>query len=112
MSQNTCKARNINTFKRFQDMTRILFVCHGNICRSPMAEFVMKDLVSKAGLEDQFYIGLLDDQDLAVLLDTHLLQEHVHDNQRNKREQERIIFYTVDFKDNERDRKSVVRERV
>ncbi|GFH99287.1 hypothetical protein IMSAGC004_01690 [Bacteroidaceae bacterium] len=45
---------------------------------------------------------LLDDQDLAVLLDTHLLQEHVHDNQRNKREQERIIFYTVDFKDNER----------
>ena len=37
-------------------MLRILFVCHGNICRSPMAEFVMKDLVKKAGLEDQFYI--------------------------------------------------------
>ena len=37
-------------------MTRILFVCHGNICRSPMAEFVMKDLVQKAGLADQFYI--------------------------------------------------------
>ena len=37
-------------------MVRILFVCHGNICRSPMAEFVMKDLVRKAGLEDQFYI--------------------------------------------------------
>ena len=37
-------------------MTKILFICHGNICRSPMAEFVMKDLVSKAGLEDQFYI--------------------------------------------------------
>ena len=35
---------------------RILFVCHGNICRSPMAEFVMKDLVSKAGLEDRFVI--------------------------------------------------------
>ena len=35
---------------------RILFVCHGNICRSPMAEFVMKDLVSKAGLDNQFYI--------------------------------------------------------
>ena len=35
---------------------RILFVCHGNICRSPMAEFVMKDLVKKAGLEDEFYI--------------------------------------------------------
>lgn len=32
-------------------MIKILFVCHGNICRSPMAEFVMKDLVAKAGLE-------------------------------------------------------------
>lgn len=56
LPQNTCKARNINTFKRFQDMTRILFVCHGNICRSPMAEFVMKDLVKKAGLESEFLI--------------------------------------------------------
>lgn len=35
---------------------RILFVCHGNICRSPMAEFVMKHLVGKAGLEGNFYI--------------------------------------------------------
>ena len=56
LPQNICKARNINTFKRFQDMTKILFVCHGNICRSPMAEFVMKDLVKKAGLESQFHI--------------------------------------------------------
>jgi protein-tyrosine phosphatase len=31
-------------------MTRVLFICHGNICRSPMAEFVMRDLVEKAGL--------------------------------------------------------------
>lgn len=37
-------------------MKKILFVCHGNICRSPMAEFVMKDLVKKAGLESQFHI--------------------------------------------------------
>ena len=37
-------------------MTSILFICHGNICRSPMAEFVMKDLVKKAGLESQFRI--------------------------------------------------------
>ncbi len=35
---------------------RVLFVCHGNICRSPMAEFVMKDLVKKAGLEHRFVI--------------------------------------------------------
>lgn len=38
-------------------MIRVLFVCHGNICRSPMAEFVMKDLVQKAGLENQFQIA-------------------------------------------------------
>ncbi|WP_300764838.1 low molecular weight protein-tyrosine-phosphatase [uncultured Oscillibacter sp.] len=38
-------------------MTKILFVCHGNICRSPMAEFVMQDLVKQAGLEDQFQIA-------------------------------------------------------
>ena len=38
-------------------MTNILFVCHGNICRSPMAEFVMKDLVEKAGLGERFHIA-------------------------------------------------------
>ncbi len=38
-------------------MTKILFVCHGNICRSPMAEYVMKDLVKKAGMADHFEIA-------------------------------------------------------
>ena len=38
-------------------MVKILFVCHGNICRSPMAEFVMKDLVQKAGLDGQLAIA-------------------------------------------------------
>ena len=37
-------------------MTKILFVCHGNICRSPMAEFVMKKLVKEAGMEMDFEI--------------------------------------------------------
>ena len=38
-------------------MIKILFICHGNICRSPMAEFIMKDLVEKAGLSNQFHIA-------------------------------------------------------
>ena len=38
-------------------MKKILFVCHGNICRSPMAEFVMKDMVEKAGLASEFSIA-------------------------------------------------------
>ena len=38
-------------------MIKILFICHGNICRSTMAEFVMKELVRRAGLADVFYIA-------------------------------------------------------
>ena len=37
-------------------MIRILFVCHGNICRSPMAEFIMKDLIKKVNMESKIYI--------------------------------------------------------
>ena len=37
-------------------MTKIMFVCHGNICRSPMAEFIMKKLVKDNGLENEFLI--------------------------------------------------------
>ena len=38
-------------------MIKILFVCHGNICRSPMAEFVMKDMINRKGLSKQFEIN-------------------------------------------------------
>ena len=38
-------------------MVKILFVCHGNICRSPMAEFVLKDMVKKAGRSGEFQIA-------------------------------------------------------
>ena len=38
-------------------MVKILFVCHGNICRSPMGEYVLKDMVSRAGRGDEFEIA-------------------------------------------------------
>lgn len=38
-------------------MIKVLFVCHGNICRSPMAEFVFRDMVEKKGLGDMFFIA-------------------------------------------------------
>ena len=43
--------------KRGQDVIRILMVCLGNICRSPMAEFVMKDMIEKEHLGDRFYVA-------------------------------------------------------
>ena len=38
-------------------MIKVLFVCHGNICRSPMAEFILKDMVEKRGVADRFLIA-------------------------------------------------------
>lgn len=38
-------------------MIKVLFVCHGNICRSPICEFVLKDMVKKLGIEEQFEIA-------------------------------------------------------
>lgn len=38
-------------------MNKILFVCYGNICRSPMAEFLLKDIVKRRGIDDKFFIS-------------------------------------------------------
>ena len=38
-------------------MVRVMFICHGNICRSPMAEFVFRDMVEKKGLASSFFIA-------------------------------------------------------
>lgn len=58
-------------------MIKILFVCLGNICRSPMAEFVMKDLVRKEGLEDHFFIA-------SAATSTEEYGNPVHPGTRNK----------------------------
>ena len=56
---------------------RILFVCHGNICRSPMAEFVMRDLVEKKGLSKYFEIS-------SAATSTEELGNPVHHGTRRK----------------------------
>lgn len=43
--------------KLWNEMKKIMFLCHGNICRSPMAEYIMKDLVRRAGVDSMFRIG-------------------------------------------------------
>ena len=58
-------------------MYRILFICHGNICRSPMCEMVLKDMVRKQGLENQFYIA-------SAATSTEEIGSNVHYGTRNK----------------------------
>ncbi len=58
-------------------MIKVMFVCHGNICRSPMAEFVLKDMVEKRGLKDQFIIA-------SSATSTEEIGNPVHHGTRNK----------------------------
>ena len=64
-------------------MIKILFVCHGNICRSPMAEFVMKDLVNKSGYKEDFFIA-------SKATSTEELGNGPHYGTRNKLKEEGI----------------------
>lgn len=54
--ENISQTRIKPSVRAVENTIRILFVCHGNICRSPMAEFILKDMVSKRNMEEQFYI--------------------------------------------------------
>jgi len=58
-------------------MYKILFICHGNICRSPMAEFVLKDMVKKRGIADKFFIA-------SCATSTEEIGNPVHHGTRNK----------------------------
>ncbi|TGY97279.1 low molecular weight phosphotyrosine protein phosphatase [Petralouisia muris] len=64
-------------------MISILFVCHGNICRSPMAEFVMKDMVEKQGIASEFYIA-------SAATSMEEIGNPVHHGTRNRLAQEGI----------------------
>lgn len=64
-------------------MIKVLFVCHGNICRSPMAEFVLKDMVKKRGLDGSFYIA-------SAATSTEEIGNYVHRGTQNKLKQYRI----------------------
>lgn len=64
-------------------MVKILFVCHGNICRSTMAEYVMKDLVARSGLSDSFYID-------SAATSREEIGNHVHHGTRHKLRHEGI----------------------
>ena len=52
-------------------MINVLFICHGNICRSPMAEFMFVDMVKKAGLTDKIHVASCATSREAIGWDTH-----------------------------------------
>ena len=52
-------------------MINVLFICHGNICRSTMAEFVFKDMIKKQGIESKFYVESAATSNEAIGCDTH-----------------------------------------
>ena len=60
-------------------MIKILFVCHGNICRSPMAEFMMKDMVKYRQLDDEIYVD-------SAALSTEEIGNGIHEGIREKLE--------------------------
>lgn len=68
-------------------MKKILFVCHGNICRSPMAEFVMKDIVRKNGADKRFIIE-------SAATSTEEIGNDIHYGTRRKLMEKNIPFET------------------
>lgn len=66
-------------------MVKILFICHGNICRSPMAEFVMRNMVNKAGLSREIYVE-------SAATSTEELGNDIHSGTRAKLREMSISF--------------------
>lgn len=68
-----------------QGKVKVLMVCHGNICRSPMAQYVLQDLVNKRGLEKQFYID-------SAATSTEEIGNGIHYGTRKKLEEMEIPY--------------------
>ena len=66
-------------------MTKVLFVCLGNICRSPMAEMVFKDMINKKGLSREFFID-------SAATSTEAVGEGIHHGTRNILKEKQISF--------------------
>lgn len=66
-------------------MIKIMFICHGNICRSPMAEFVMKNMVKNAGLSEEILVS-------SSATSTEEIGNDIHRGTRNKLMEEGIPF--------------------
>lgn len=84
-------------------MIKILFVCHGNICRSTMAEFLMKDLVEKAGYSDKIRVDSAATSQEEIGNDTHegtkqeLRKHHIPFTPRKARQVIKEDYQTYDF---------------
>ena len=84
-------------------MVKVLFVCLGNICRSPMAEFIMKDLVNKEGIEDEIYIESAATSmeeygnDMYYLAKEKLMQEGIPFSKRASRQITRHDYEEFDY---------------
>ncbi len=81
-------------------MIKVLFICHGNICRSPMAEFILKDMVQKMNMEKEFYIA-------SAATSTEEIGNDIHYGTRRKLKEMGIPFSpraAVQIKDSDYDK--------
>ena len=106
--QNACSQLNISSqmntdHQESSRVTKILFVCHGNICRSTMAQYVMQDLVEKNGLAESFFIdsAATSTEEIGNPVDPRtrrkLQQEGIHCGNHRARQMTRADYEEFDY---------------